>query len=774
MAKSKRIRTDQKANLVLSALVLIAAIGAVAITAWFSVRGAAELNPQLILLSDALSSALMLLTVGLSAYMLFRQRRALDQKRFRAITENARQITLIFNADGSHRYASPALKLLLRASSLRQVSPSDYLHPDDMPAVLNAIASVKATDTSVFLETVRCLRHDGEWRTMEAEFNDMSQVPGVNGIVASLRDVTEQRDAEESMRILSSAVEQSHGAVMITDKSGMIEYVNPRYTEITGYTRADLLGTTARLLEFSEAQDAEQRGMRECINAGESWTVSMRGARKNGEQFWQAISASPVLNESGLLTHIVVSVEDTSQQRAIHAQMEQLAFYDPLTGLENRRLFKDRLEQSIKQVRRSKGVMALLFIDLDGFKYVNDTFGHDVGDKLLVEVAKRLKQCVREEDIVARLGGDEFTVILSNLNDSKSASSVAAKIINALQFPIPIDEQELNISGSIGITVAPDDSMDANELMRNADLAMYRAKACGRNNSQFYTEDMNLANEARNSLENALRAAVATKSFAVYFQPQVDLNEHRISGFEALMRWQQAEGDVLPDRFIAVAEETGLIIEIGEIVLRKTCEQMQVLRAAGFVNQKVSVNLSDKQFRDKKLISMVTRVLHETNFDANGLEFEITERMLMNQVDQAIETMTQLKSLGVSIAIDDFGTGFSSLSNLARLPVDTLKVDRSFINKLTANQGDKTVTSAVIALAQQLNMTVAAEGVENAEQLAFLKEHHCALQQGFLFCAPVSVSELIPRLSLLRDNLLERSTDAAQTPAAKDPQAIRH
>jgi diguanylate cyclase (GGDEF)-like protein/PAS domain S-box-containing protein len=774
MAKPKGIRTDRKANLVLSALVLVAAFGAVAINIWFSFRSVTELNPQLSLLSDTLSTALMLLTVGLSGYMLLRQRRALDETRFRAITENARQITVIFNADGSQRYASPALKLLLHTKSRRQIRPSDYIHSDDLPAVLKAIASTQESAMPITLETVRCLRHDGQWRTMEAEFNDMSVVGGVNGIVASLRDVTEQREAEESMRILSSAVEQSHGAVMITDMSGIIEYVNPRYTEITGYTRAEIIGTTARLLEFSDAQDSEQRGMRECISVGDIWTVSMRGARKNGEQFWQAVSASPVLNESGLLTHIVVSIEDTSQQRAIHAQMEQLAFYDPLTGLENRRLFKDRLEQNIKQVRRSKGVMALLFIDLDDFKYVNDTLGHDAGDELLVVVAERLKQCVREEDIVARLGGDEFTIILANLKDGKSASSVTNKIIKALQIPIPLRAQDVSISGSIGITIAPDDSMDPNELMRNADLAMYRAKASGRNNAQFYTEDMNLANEARSSLENALRSAVDTESFAVYFQPQVDLTEHRVSGFEALMRWQQAEGDVLPDRFIAVAEETGLIIPIGEIVLRKTCEQMQVLHEAGFVNQKVSVNLSRRQFYDKHLSKMVARVLQETNFEAKGLEFEITEGMLMNNVEKAIDIMTELKKLGVSIAIDDFGTGFSSLSTLARLPVDKLKVDRSFINELTSNQGDTGIASAVIALAQHMNLTVAAEGVENAAQLAFLKKHKCALQQGFLFCAPVSLAELIPKLSSLQESLQEQSSNIILNTDVKGPEAVKH
>ena len=774
MAKPKRIRTDRKATLVLSALVLSAAIAAVAINIWFAFRGATELNPNLDMLSSGFSSALMLITVGLSGYMLLRQRRALDENRFRAITENARQITVIFNPDGSHRYTSPALKLLLNAPKSRHIRPSDYLHPDDIPVVLKTIKSVKRDGKMITLETVRCIRHDGLWRTMEAEFNDMSKVSGVNGIVASLRDVTEQREAEDSMRILSSAVEQSHGAVMITDKSGIIEYVNSRYTQITGYTRAELLGTMARLLEFSDAVDSEQRGMRQCINSGESWTVSMRGARKNGEQFWQAVSASPVLNEAGLLTHIVVSIEDTSQQRAMHAQMEQLAFYDPLTGLENRRLFKDRLEQSIKQVRRNKGVMALLFIDLDGFKHINDNFGHDVGDELLVEVAKRLKKCVREEDIVARLGGDEFTVILSSLKYSKSASAVASKIIKSLQYPITIEGHELNISGSIGITIAPDDSMDANELMRFADMAMYRAKSSGRNNSQFYTDDMNLANEARNSLENALRIAVETKSFVVYFQPQVDLNEHRISGFEALMRWQQAEGDILPDRFIAVAEETGLIIEIGEIVLRKTCEQMQLLREAGFSDQKVSVNLSEKQFRDKNLISMTQRILSETNFDANALEFEITEQMVMHHVDDAIKTMTHLKSLGVSIAIDDFGTGFTSLSVLARLPVDKLKVSRSFISKLFTDEGETSIASAVISLAKHLNMTVAAKGVENAEQLAFLKANNCSTQQGFLFCAPVSVAELLPQLSKLQDNLQERSVENVLQAEANDVDALRH
>lgn len=756
MSRPKRIRTDRKANLLLSVLALLAALSAVAITTWFSLRGLSEENQSLQQFSETFSNALMLITVVLCGYMLYRQYRALDETRFRAITENARQITIIFNTDGTHRYVSPALKLLLNSHDTRQIRPRDYIHPDDMGIVHTAIKTAIKSSAAVLVETIRCKRYDQQWRVMEAEFSDMRSISGVNGIVASLRDVTEQRAAEHSMRILSSAVEQSHGAVMITDMNAIIKYVNPRYSEITGYSKEELLGEAAKLFEHEDVLDSEQRSMRECIDAGQNWTVTMRDTRKNGETFWQAVSASPVLNEAGELSHIVVSIDDTSQQRAIHAQMEKLAFYDPLTGLENRRLFKDRLEQSLKQVRRNHGTMALLFIDLDEFKLINDSLGHDAGDDLLIVVAQRLRQCVREEDVVARLGGDEFTVILSNLQASKAASNVADKIIQALQKPIHIAGEDVFISASIGISVAPNDTMRANELMRNADLAMYRAKELGRNNSQFYTHDMNLESKARNTLKNALLAAIAEQSFVVYFQPQVDLNAQRISGFEALARWRHADGDLLPDTFIPFAEETGLILELGEIILRKACEQMKTLRAAGFLEQKVSINLTEKQFRDKELVVMMKRVLAQTDFDARGLEIEITESILTLDIDNAIAIMRQLKDLGVSIAIDDFGTGFSSLTNLARLPVDTLKVDRSFINQLTGDDDDAGITSAVIALAKHMRMTVVAEGVETAQQVAFLRRHHCSLQQGFLFCAPVASDELIPRMRHLESSLLQQ------------------
>ncbi len=353
-------------------------------------------------------------------------------------------------------------------------------------------------------------------------------------------------------------------------------------------------------------------------------------------------------------SHIVFGIEDISLQRETHAQMEKLAFYDPLTGLENRRLFKDRLDQCLKHVRRNKTMMALLFLDLDQFKRINDTLGHDAGDELLCTVARRIKNCVREEDIVARLGGDEFTILL------------------------PV----------------------------------------------------------------------------VYFQPQIDLLSNTVCGFEALVRWQHAEVDMIPpDRFIPVAEETGLIVELGAIVLRKACQQLKHLQSLGYVNQTMAVNLSARQFRDDNLIDMVKLILKETNLEARWLELEITESMLMDDIDQAIVILQQLKELGLTISIDDFGTGYSSLNYLTRLPIDKLKVDRSFVCNLPHNKSHMAITTAIIAMAQKLDMQVVAEGVETTQQVDFLRLNQCNVLQGYLFCKPVSSADLVSHITRVQSAL---------------------
>lgn len=548
---------------------------------------------------------------------------------------------------------------------------------------------------------------------------------------------------DQSMRILSSAVEQSQSGVIIADCTGVIDYVNPRYTQITGYSKDDAVGRVAELLNNEEMTDVNNISLQEALLLGASWETFMVSKRKNGEHFWQQVTVSPIHDDLGALSHIVLNIEDISDRVETQAQMEKLAFYDPLTGLENRRLFRDRLEQGLRHLRRSKKAMALLFLDLDQFKRINDTLGHDAGDELLCTVAQRLRDCVREEDIVARLGGDEFTILLANISSPEDAGLVARKILRALLEPITLSTQEVTVSCSIGITVAPEDSMNASVLMRNADLAMYRAKDQGRNNFQYFTDDMNIESLARMSLENELRIAVSNEDFVVHFQPQVDMVRGRICGYEALVRWRHEQVDVIPpDRFIPIAEETGLIIKVGEIVLKQACLQLKALQASGIADQTVAVNLSARQFRDRNLVQMVCRVLSETKLEPRWLELEITESMLMDNIDQAISILSELKALGVAIAIDDFGTGYSSLSYLTQLPVDKLKVDRSFVTNLPDSPRHTAITTAIIAMAQRLNLQVVAEGVETEPQASFLTGHQCNILQGFLFCHPVSAADL--------------------------------
>ncbi|MDX1490404.1 MAG: EAL domain-containing protein [Pseudohongiellaceae bacterium] len=696
--------------------------------------------------------------------LILKQRSSLDEQRFRALTEKTTNITLILNRDGGHRYASPTLKLLLGpdADSVRTLA--EYVHPEDIGNISNTIRKAISKGKPEYLHAFRCLRSDGAWRTMEGEFTAMLDTPGVNGIVANIRDVTQQRLVEQSMQTLSSAVEQSSSAVLIADKDGMIQYVNPSYMKITGYQAADLVGERSELLYKPDITDSDNRTLWECVRSGKTWEASISSHRRNGERFWQSVSASPIFDDSRQLSHIVLNIEDVSEQRKTHAKMEKLAFYDPLTGLENRRLFKDRLEQGLKQVKRHKSMMALLFLDLDQFKRINDTLGHDAGDDLLCTVARRIKRCVREVDIVSRLGGDEFTILLPDLRDNRSAAHVADKILKALAKPIQLGTQEVIVSASIGITMAPDDSLNASVLMRNADLAMYRAKDQGRNNFQFFTDDMNIESVARMSLENELRAAVANDDFVVYFQPQVDMETRSVCGFEALVRWRHLEFDMIPpDRFIPVAEETGLILQLGEIVLRKACMQIKQLEATGIANLSVSVNLSARQFRDQNLIELVKSVLDETNLDPQYLELEITESMLMDNIDQAIDILRQLKALGLTVSIDDFGTGYSSLNYLTRLPVDKLKVDRSFVCNLPHDESHMAITTTIIAMAKQLNMQVIAEGVETKDQLHFLMSKQCNVLQGYLFGAPVSSRELIPNLERLQGQLLAPDYDQEQS-----------
>lgn len=460
---------------------------------------------------------------------------------------------------------------------------------------------------------------------------------------------------------------------------------------------------------------------------------------------WLSIQISCLYHADGSIDSYLGSVNDISELKKAQLQLENLAFYDPLTGLANRRLFKTRLEQLIKHAQEKDINIALLFLDLDNFKKVNDTLGHNYGDALLKEISTRLKNSVRDTDTVSRIGGDEFTILLNNITNHSDISHVAQKILTALQQPTIVGDQEIANTVSIGITLAPKDSGDINTLMKNADLAMYKAKDAGKNTYRFFSEEMNLIATEHVELENELNRALENNQFMLMYQPKMCLSDKKVIGLEALIRWiHPTKGFIPPDKFIPVAEETGSILSIGKWVLEQSCQTMRTLIDEQLLEEdcKIAVNLSAKQFNDPTLLTSIMQILAQTELPHECLELEITESTLMDNVDQAIAIMQALKEGGISIAIDDFGTGYSSLNYIKKFPIDILKVDRSFVMDIPRDRNDEAITAAVIAMSQKLNLKVVAEGVETEEQMNFLINNNCDYGQGYFFSRPLSLEQL--------------------------------
>lgn len=547
---------------------------------------------------------------------------------------------------------------------------------------------------------------------------------------------------QRRIRALSAAVEQSHDMVLITDAAGRIRYVNPRFEEITGYSRAEITGQSPNLLKSGKHDKAFYRRLWQTIKRGEPFEATISNRKKDGELFHNQTTISPLSDKSGIIGYVASSKDITTQVNT-QERLLRLAFHHPLTGLPNRSLFRDHLHDAAARARRGHHQVAVLFIDLDRFKQVNDSLGHQVGDALLMAVAQRLREAVREIDMVAHLGGDEFTILLDAIEHPNQVQAVTAKLLQLFEQPFLVQDRELYIGASIGIALFPTDSDNVESLVEQADTAMYQAKRAGRGHFQFYSAEMTtLANE-RLELESQLRTALHKQEFKLLFQPIVDPLRREMRGLEALLRWHHPDGSIrTPDDFIPVLEETGMIVPITAWVLGEACRQYRHLHDVGMGRIRINVNISARSFYQGDLVKLVRQTLEQNRMPPAQLVLEVTESLLLEDQHHVQNALEQLRQLGISIAIDDFGTGYSSLAYLRRLPISIIKIDRTFIHGVSANSRDAALVSAMMAMAQELQMDVVAEGVEHAFQLDFLRQRHCRGAQGFLFSPPIPANHI--------------------------------
>ncbi len=563
----------------------------------------------------------------------------------------------------------------------------------------------------------------------------------ISALVTGLNARIEEKElAERSARKLSKAVSFSSSGIILTDALLNIEYTNPFLTEMLGSSAEQLQQQPLHNL-FAQEMFHVTGVIEQTLAERQHWRGDML-LQHQDRQLWVSLAIAPIRDDKGDLTNYVCAMQDISFIKQSQKKMEQLAYYDVLTGLANRSYFRDQLRKAIAMSHRGYYSFALLYFDLDEFKRINDTLGHDAGDELLKEVSRRLTSRLREEDTIARLGGDEFAVILSGISDRAQASVIAANLQQAFAAPVKLGNHEVSISASIGITVAPEDAAEEELLLKHADLAMYEAKARGKNTFHFFSPDLNEAANERLLIENQLREAIRDHQFLLYYQPKIDIRNNSVVGYETLLRWLRPDNTLVPPlRFIGVAESTGLIVQIGEWIIWEACRFLSRQQARGH-DVTLSINLSVRQFRDDNLPEIVERILQRTGANPASIIFEITESMLMGDTDAAISQLNQLKRLGVSLSIDDFGTGYSSLSYLKRFPVDELKIDRSFVKDIPDDRNDMDIVAAIIAMAQKMNLRVVAEGVETAEQVEFLRTNACYQVQGYYFSVPLAEQEL--------------------------------
>ncbi len=558
------------------------------------------------------------------------------------------------------------------------------------------------------------------------------------GVQLIIQDISERKRRERELQLAAAVLANTADAVMVTDAGGRVVDVNPAFTRITGFAGDAVIGRPVDAFRSPAVDEAEVAAIWTALAREGRWQGEVRKRRRDGGDLWAWESISCVRDEHGEVDHYVVLFSDITRLKESREELEYQAYHDLLTGLPNRAALKAGLEHAVARSRREGGQVAVLLMDLDGFKHVNDSLGHAMGDELLHRVGQRLGASVRESDLLARLGGDEFCCLLEDVRHREDAGAVAGKLIEAMDAPFEVEGHSFQLGLSVGISLFPLDGEGVDDLLRNADAAMYRAKAAGGDGYHFYTEELTRVAHERVQLESALRSAVAEERFQLVYQPQVCLERGLPSGAEALVRWQSDGGVISPARFIPLAEETGLILPLGRWVLRAACRQMAQWRDQGLAIGHMAINISPVQVLRGDLVGEVAEALAESGLPASALELEVTEAVFMRDTDRAIEVLHQLRELGVSLAVDDFGTGYSSLSYLKRFPVQRLKIDQSFVRDMLVDANDRAIAEAVIALGRSLGLTVVAEGVETLEHSRLLLAEGCHEAQGYYFSRPLA------------------------------------
>ncbi len=697
-----------------------------------------------------------------------------SEARFRAMSDASPLGIFVSDLHGDCVYTNAAYHRISGLSFDETLGTkwSMAIHPEDRVRVLDEWRDAVSSRTP-FQSEFRFLQSGA--RIVWARVNSaaMSGDRAVGGRVKTIEDISERKASEFALRGMEEALFEEKeraqvtldsigDAVLSTDLQGQVTYLNLVAEAMTGWSREDALGRPLsevfRIIDGITRQTAVDPARRAI---DENRTVGLAAdsvlVHRDGRELAIEDSSAPIHNRDGCVAGAVIVFHDVSESRSLTLKLAHLAHHDFLTGLPNRVLLTERLAQAIGLADRRRRQVALLFLDLDFFKHINDSLGHVIGDQLLQSVAGRLSACVRTTDTVCRQGGDEFVILLAEIEQPHDATLVAEKLLSALAEPQRIGENELHVTLSIGISVYPDDGMDAETMMQNADTAMYHAKASGRNKYQFFTADMNSHAVRRLCVETGLRRALRQGEFRLHYQPQIDLASGAMTGAEALVRWlDPALGLTGPERFVAIAEECGLIVPIGRWVLREACRQVQSWLDAGLPAVPVAVNISALEFRHKGFVEGVALSLKETGLAPKYLELELTENILMQDTEASALVLASLKAMGLQLAIDDFGTGYSSLGYLKRFPIDTLKIDQSFVRDLATNADDATIVSAVIGMGRNLRQRVIAEGVETPAQLTFLRTQQCAEGQGFLFDRPLPAEDfarLLLGVKVLRASL---------------------